>query len=321
MPTRTPQEIMEDAKIEKILDDFLIACLSSSKEAGRLSKTTVFKMLNASIKSSFNTTENTLLTACQKTENERDNCLDGKSGDISKMKSALNAQLDAFDSMEDYNGRMGALVDKGIDQMLGAFLTPIVALGGANGELTALQKEMDAIHKKLLKAVKACRDAKIKGMVTAATGAIVICTGPIGGGIALTTAVGAFVVNVGLGFIFNGNEPSAVKKSWTVAKGGDAVAKKLVNVPKAFGPVMVLASGAVDISEAFANEREKAALVKEIKALDVKLKKIMPKVAKQFDDLAKLATKTESETKMALAIVKDFKPSRTKGHTLPNLLR
>lgn len=312
---------MEDAKIEKILDDFLNACLSSMNEASRLSKTTVFKMLSSSIKSSFNAQDTALLIACEKTEKERDNCLDGVSRDMAKMKSALNAQLDAFDNLEEYNGRMGALVDKGTDQMLGAFLTPIVALGGANGELTALQKEMDVVHKKLLKAVKACRDAKVKGMVTAATGALVICTGPIGGGIALTAAVGSFVVNVGLGFILNGNEPSAVKKSWTVAKGGNAVAKKLTTVPKAFGPVMVLVSGAVDISEAFANEREKAALFKEIKALDVKLKKLMPKVAKQFDDLAKLASKTESETKMALAIVKDFKPTKTKGHTLPNLLK
>lgn len=321
MVTRTPQEVMEDRKIAVILDDLLQTCIDSLADAKKITSGKTFKAMDSATKSKFNKCQDTLLTTTENTENERDNCLNGKAKDLSKMKSCLQKQLDALDNLEEFNGRMQVLEDKAVEATLAAFLAIIVLVRGANGDLVVLQKRFLALAKKVEKAIKATRDAKIKGMLGAGLAAIGICLVPFGAGIAMVGGITLVGIEVALGYALKGNEETTVKKSWNVASGAGAVADGLDKMPKSFGPMMILATGAVDIREAFLNQKELDAFQKEIKAVSAEMKKKLPKAAKQFKELEKMAKKTKADVTSAIASVRSFKPSKGAYHKLPGLMK
>lgn len=318
---RSPQDVMYDDRVTQLLGDLDDTCASSMYEANKLARKAIFKHFDASAKSSLTTAIATLKKTMAATAVEFDRCYDGKAKDLNKFKACLSKELDALDNLEEIQGRMHVLEDKALDVVLAAFLVPVASISGANGELSALLRRMNALSAKLQKAIKTVRDVKIKGAVSAALAGIGLCAGSLGSAVVITVGVSSFAINQGLSMTLNGNEPNDVKKTMTAAKGGSTVAKALGKFPKAFGPVLNLASGVVDIREVFISEQAMADVQKEIKALDKEFKKLLPRVAKQFDDLEKLALSTEKALSAALSGVKAFSPTKGKVHTLPNLMR
>lgn len=321
MATRSPKEVMEDRKIAVILDDLLQTCIDSLSDAKKITNGKTFKALDSATQNKFNKCQDTLLTTSEDTEKERDNCLDGKSRDLTKMKSCLLKQLDALDNLEEFNGRMQVLENKAVEATLAAFLAIIVIVRGANGDLLVLQKRFLALSKKLEKAIRATRDAKIKGMLGAGLAAIGICLVPFGAGVALIGGITLVGIEVALGAALKGNEETTLKKSWSVASGVGSVADGLEKMPKSYGPVMILATGAVDLREAFLNQRELDAFQKEVKAVSAEMKKKLPKAAKQLRELEKMAKKTRADVTSAIAAVRSFKPKKGIHHRLPGLLK
>jgi len=321
MAERPPQEVMEDRRIAGVLNDLFDACFDANKAANSIAGGKTFKALDSSTKSTFNKYWDTMLAATEAAENERSRCLDGKAKDLNTMKTLLTKQLDALDTIEDITGRMQVLEDKALDAILAAFLAMLVLTQGANGDLLLMQKKSHALLDKMAKAIRACRDARIKMQLGAGMAAIAICLVPLGGGIAVIGGIALFGVETALGYALAGNEETKVKKAWNLASGVGAMADGLDKMPKSFGPAMILATGAVDMREVFKNERDLAAFQKELKSLSADISKLAPKAGKQFRELEKLGQKIGKELPAAISAVKSFKPTKGKYHSLPSMLK
>ncbi|MGC1504035.1 MAG: hypothetical protein WA782_07815 [Sulfitobacter sp.] len=321
MAARSPADVMIDPKIITIFDDLYDTCAECLYRAKGLMRSKTYKALDSATKSSFSRSVDDLRRSSVACGLEISNCDDGKSKDLKALKSRLQTFLDALDTLEEYNGLLEILEKKSIDAKLGGFLTVLALVQGANGDLKLLQKKFLALSDKLAKAIRATRDAKIKGMLGAGIGAIGICLVPLGTGIAMVGGIGLFVTEQALGQLLKGNEDTKAKKAFGLASGVGTMADGLGKMPNAFGPLQILATGAVDIREAFINERAMIAVQKDIKALTADVKRIIPKAAKQYKELGKIAKATQKDLKSALTSIQNYTGSQGGYHHLIGMLK
>ncbi|MEM7441455.1 MAG: hypothetical protein AAF393_17840 [Pseudomonadota bacterium] len=183
-----------------------------------------------------------------------------------------------------------------------------------------LKKRLEELRKKLEKAIRATRDAKVKGILGAGFGALAIVLIPFGGWVPIVGGVLLAGTEAALRQLLKGNEESTTKKTWTVLSTARAVADGLGKAPKDFAPLMVLATGAVDMEEAVSNVKDMAAIKKEIKKLDADLRKTLPKVAKQLKDLDKKTKGVRLAYKKSMSSVRSYRAGKSSGHNLLKML-
>ncbi|MFN3823821.1 MAG: hypothetical protein ACK4RN_07575 [Pseudorhodobacter sp.] len=320
MASRSAKEIVEDRKIDWLLEDM-------ESELGEALALSDKLFRSASLRHAAQGKRNLSDASAQcdrafiAYEKEYVLCAKGKSTDIAKLRKLVSALLDALDDLHDMNGRILVLEKADVDAKLFSFLSVLGQIVGYGGEFNKLIRDMESLHGKLEKAIKAVRDVKTKAMVAGAIAAIGICLTPLGATAAVIVTISAFAVGQALDSALDGNVDSDVKKTWDkVSKLGDA-ADLIGDMPKAFGPVMVLLSSGVDLAECFANEREKDAVLKEIKDLKGRIEKLGPPYAKMYRDMLKKGNETMSNLTKAARDADSFKPVKSKSQTLPSLLK
>ena len=321
MVSRTPQDVMYDPIINSILNDLDDSCADCIHTANGLKRTNTFKSLDNGSKSSLNNAVTTLQRKISLTATEIANCYDGKAKDLNKLKACLTSELDALDSLEEINGRLQVLEDAQLEAKLLLFLAAASQCVGYTAQLRDLQNKFNAVAKKVEKAIKGCRDARIKGILGAGLGAIGICLIPCGAGIAFWGGITLAGVETGLGNALNANEETSIKKAWNKASTAGAVADGLGKMPKSFAPAMIIVTGAVDLREAFATDKELETVRKELSKIMADIKLLAPKLSKMYLEFQKQAKATEKSYKAAVAGVRSFKPTKGKIHTLPSLMK
>ncbi|MFN4170867.1 MAG: hypothetical protein ACK4GW_03840 [Pseudorhodobacter sp.] len=320
MATRAPKEILKDSKIIVLIDDMEEEVADALETAVKLSRSSALKHAPQG-KRALSAAESTTDRAYVAYEREYVLCEKGKSTDIAKLKKLISSLLDATDDLIEINGRIEVLEDADLDAKLFLFLTLLGQVVGYNAQMRDLMRDLESVHKKLEGAIKGIRDAKTKAMFGAALGATVVCITPLGATVAVLATIGAVVAEQALDAVLDGNVDGDVKKSWDkVSKIGDA-ADTIANFPKAYGPVMVLINGAVDIADCFGTIREKDAFVAEAKAVKAKIDKLAPAYAKMYREMDKKGKEVMTKLTKAARDVNSFKPGTSKTHNLPNLLK
>jgi hypothetical protein len=302
--TQTPQQIVEDRKVAGLLDDLFDDCLDADKTAKKLSSGETYRSMSPDAQSAFDKDWDALLSALDASEKERDVCLAGKAKDTRKLKSLIQAQLDALSVLELAIGRVEVLEDAAAGKSLNTAVSAITAVMGVAAPIALVQKDLADLYKALQKATTAARDAKVKAAVSAGTAAIGVCLASFSAPVSITGAVVLFTVRTAVGAAFNGTEDSTVKKTWGVASGATSAAKALFGLSDAIGPALILVSGAVDISECFAAEREKADVLARITAMKRTFDTTIANAAKLLDELGKACAEAESTLRDAVAAVK-----------------
>lgn len=307
---QTPQQIVEDRKVAGLLDDLYDDSLDADKTAEKLSKGGTYRALDQSTRSAFDREWDALLAALEARENERDLCLKGKARDTRKLKTLIQAELDALSVLEEGIGRLEVLEDSAAKAKTTAALAVLtVVLSYANG-LAVIQKDLADLYKSCQKAVIAARDAKVKAAVTAASAAIGVCLGCVGGAVALVGGITLFTAEQAVSYAFNGTEDSKIKKTWDKASGAAAVADGIKGLPDAFGPALVLVGGVVDISECFNAEREKQDLLAKLAAMDREFKRTCAQMADTIAKLGKLCADAQAELARAVASMKSVRVAK-----------
>ena len=299
--TQTPQQIVEDRKVAGLLDDLFDDCLDADKTARKIAAGTVFRVMDSKSCSSFEKDWDALLSAVDACESERDVCLKGKARDTRKLKSCLQAQLDALSVLEQANGKMQVLEDAATQAATTSALASITAVLGIAPKIAIVQKDLADLRGQLEKAILAARDAKVKTAVAAGSAAIGVCLVPFGAAVGVVGGITLFAVETAIGAAFNGNEESTVKKTWNAASGAAAVADGLYGLPAAFGPALVLVGGAVDIGECFATERDMADVQAKITALSREFKSTIAQAARDFETLGKMCAAAQKALLSAIA--------------------
>lgn len=220
--TQTPQQIVSDRKVAGMLDDLLEDCLDADKTAKKLSSGRVYRALDSGSRGRFDSEWDELLSAVDASEKERDLCLKGKAKDTRKLKTCIQDQLDALSVLEEGIGRVEVLEDTALETATTTALASVTLILGIWPKVALVQRDLDYVAKQLEKATAAARDAKVKATVAAALGAVGICLASFGTAAAVAGGVTVFSVNLALGAALDGNEESAVKKTWKVAAGGGA---------------------------------------------------------------------------------------------------
>ena len=308
--SQTPQQIVEDRKVAGLLDDPVDDCLDADKTAKKISTGQVFRAIDSKSQSAFNTTWDALLSAVDASETERDVCLKGKARDTRKLKTCLQTQLDTLSALEESVGRMEVLEDAAVEAVTTTALASITLVLGIWPKVAILQKDLEDVRKQLEKAILAALDAKVKASVSAAAAAIGICLTPFGAAVAVTGGIALFLGKQALGAVLNGNEDSTVKKTWSAASGAVSVSKSLFGLSDAIGPAMILVTGAVDIGECFANEREKTDLLDRIKVLKRAFDTTVAQAARDFDTLGKACAEAQAALAKAMAAVKAVRAAK-----------
>jgi len=318
--SRSAKEIVEDRKIDWLLEDMESELGEALSFSDKLFRGESLKH-SAQAKRNLSDAYSRCDRAFTAYEKEYLLCAKGKSTDIAKLKKLISALLDALDDLHEINGRIMVLEQASLNAKLFAFLTILGQVVGYGGEFNKLIRDLESLQGKLEKAIKAVRDVKTKAMVSGAIAAVGICLTPLGATAAVIVTIGAFAVGQALDSTLDGNVDSDVKKTWDkVSKLGDA-ADLIGDMPKAFGPVMVLLSSGVDLGECFANEREKAAVLKEIKDLKGRIEKLGPPYSKMYRGMLKEGSEVMAKLTKAARDADSFKPSKSKAHDLPKLLK
>ncbi len=321
MATRTPDVVMDDTKISKLLNDLLSDCLKISTEAAKIRKTQTFKALGSEVKSRFSKFEDAILISADNAEVERDRCLDGKASDLKKMKTLLSKQLVARDDMKELNGRIRILEAASVDTKLASVLALIVIVKGSTGDLIMLQRRFDKVYKQLNKAQLACKDKSLKTVLTLGMGGIKMCLGPIGAAITIVQGVTTPTGKVEVGGMVDATEDAGFNKARKSLKVAAATGKAIKGTPKAFGPVVILTTAAVNLVDAGFSIAEARALKKEINALLVEIKRIAPAVSTQLLKLDAMTDSTDKALKSAIGSVRSYRAGAAGYHKLPNMLK
>jgi hypothetical protein len=291
--TKTPQQTLEDRKVAGMLDDLLEDTCDCTETAEKLSRSSILRSC-APVQSALTAGFRTLDGAMQKAETERGVVLDGKAKDLRKFKGYVQTQVDALSDLETLNGKAEVLEDAAVNASTTAALASITAVLAIAPKVALVQRDLGDVRNQLAKAIIAARDAKVKAAVAAASAAM-------------------FTAESAIGAAFNGNEESTAKKTWNAASGAAAAADGLYGLPAAFGPALVLVGGAVDISECFAAERDKADLMAKITALSREFKGTIAQAARDLETLGKTCATARKALLDAIADVKSFRPSTSSG--------
>lgn len=319
--TTDPAAIVTDRKVAVMLDDLSTECYDSLEESDRLHKSKTFKALDSGTQSRQKSFSSILRKTVAALDDERYKCEDGKVKDTSVLKKWVSNSVSALDNLEESNGRLQVLETTVAQESVNKLLLLIPLVLGENGKLVVLQRRLNALFKKLEKAIRACRDAKIKTMIGAAMAAVGVCLGSIGAPVAIGVALVAVPVGMVVSATFNGNEESKFKKTSATALTAGRVVAPLSSMTKAFGPVSQLATTGLNLGSVFANESEKKAVMAEIKKLSADIKKIAPAAAKQYQLLEKAAKESNKQLGLAVSSVRSLRISTSKaGHGVLKLL-
>ena len=319
--TSDPATIVSDSKVTVMLDDLSTECYDSLEAADRLHRSKAFNALDSSTKSRQKKFSDILRKTVAALDDERYRCADGVAKDTRALKKWVSNSVSALDNLEESNGRMQVLEQTMAHAHVTKLQLLIPLILGENGKLALLQRRLHALQKKLEKAIRACRDAKIKTMIGAALGAIGICLGAIGWPIAVGAALVAVPVGMVVSATFSGNEESTFKKTMSTSLTVGRVVAPLNSMTKSFGPVSQIATTGLNLGSVFANESEKKAVITEIKKLNAEIKKVAPTAAKQYQTLDKLAKECDRQLRRAVSSVKSLRISTSKaGHGVLRLL-
>ena len=214
MDTRTPQDVLSDRKIAILLDDLLQDCLDAIGTAKGLRRRAIGKVMGSATAKRFEGCMDAVLRSSGAVEAERDRCLAGKASNLKAMRGLVQAQLDALDNLEEFNGRVQVLEDAMMTASLADFMALIVMVQGVSMALVRLQRRLEALRDKLAKAIRNIRDAKIKAMVGAAIAAIGVCIVPMGPVVVFIGGMTLVGADIAVDMALQGSEESKLKKNW-----------------------------------------------------------------------------------------------------------
>lgn len=315
-----PKDVLSDRKIQGLLDDLVEDTDDTIVTAKTLQRSTAMRQCSSAVLSNYGRAISTLETAFQNSESERGTVLAGKAKDLKKFKSLLQIELDALTNLQEQNGRFEVLEDADIGAAVATIIAALGALVAPVSEMGRLQREVESIRSKLQAAIRAARDTKVKAILAAGMTATVTIVAPLGLAVTATAVVGKFAAGPIIDAVLQEREDSTVKNVKDAAAMATRAGVALEALPKAFGPLADIVSGAVDISECFAAERDKQALIDQLKKFMADFKKAAATYITQTEKLAAAVADAQATLADAIAAVKAFKPVKGSYHALLRMI-
>ncbi len=315
-----PKDALSDRKVSGLLDDLLEDTGDTMDTAAALQRGTAMRHCSSTLLSNYDRALTTLHTAMQNTEHERGNVLAGKAKDLKKFKTLLQTQLDALATLEELNGGFEVLQDADIGAVIVTIIAVLHELAAPASEMGRLQREVESIRSKLQTAITAARDAKVKAMLGAGLTALTALLPPMGVAASLAVFAGKIVASEVIDATLQGREDSKAKVVWGYADKVSGAAQAIDALPKAFGPLLDIVSGVVDIGECFAAERDKQALIDQLKTFMADFKKAAAAFIAVSDKFAAAVADAQATLKDAIAAVKAFRPVKASYQALLRMI-
>lgn len=317
--TTTPQEILEDRKVEGLLDDLMEASANAMRTGADLQKSVILRQATA-IRSLVASLIKDLDRALDNTEYERAAGLDGKLKDLRKFKTYVQAQLDLLAETDMLNGQLEIVVSAGIDVLIADLLGSYALMASSGAELKRLQVELATIKKKLEAAARLARDTKVKAAIGAALTGATMALGPVSAPVGVLVFVGGIAIDKVVDSMLEGREDTTLKTAWDYADKVGGAADAFEKLPDHFGPVMDLVNIGIDIGECFAAESEKAALIAQISAFEKSYVALRTKFRADATKVMKMRDEARRELAGAIAEVGRYSPPRYAFASVTRLL-
>ncbi len=317
--TTTPQQILEDRKVQGMLDALSETSATAVEVSSDLQRNPVIRKAT-SVKSQLSSTCNTLDKALDTTEAERGEGLNGKLKDLRKFKTYVQAQLAALEEADMINGQVEIVVTAGIDVVIADVLGAYALIAGSGAELKRLQIELAVIKKKLEAASRIARDTKVKAAIGAALTGATMALGPVSAPVGVLVFVGGIALDKVIDSALQGREDTSLKSAWGYADQVAGAADAFDKLPDHMGPVMDLVNIGIDISECFAAESDKAALMAQITAFNKTVTAARAKFRADATKIKKIRDEARSELAGAIAEVGRYSPPRYSFAAVTRLL-
>ena len=309
MPSTTPQQTLEDRKVDGPLNALMETSVNAMKTSVTLQKNPLMSKA-ASIKSDLSSATKDLGGAMDKAEFERADGLVGKLKDLRKFKTYVQAQLDTLAEADMLNGQVEIVVTAGIDVLIADVLGTYALIAGSGAELKRLQIELAMIKKKLEAASRIARDTKVRAAIGAALTGATMAMGPVGAPVGVLVFVGGIALDKVIDSALQGREDTTLKSAWGYADQVAGAADAFDKLPEHMGPVMDLVNIGIDISECFAAESDKAALMTQITAFNKTVTAARAKFRADATKVGKVRDKARSELAGAISEVGRYCPPR-----------
>ncbi len=317
--TTTPQQTLEDRKVDGMLNSLMDASLAAMKVSVDLQRSPIIRQA-ASIKSKLSSTAKDLGDAMEDAEFERADGLAGKLKDLRKCKTYVQTQLNALTEADILNGQVEIVESAGIDVLIADVLGAYALIAGSGAELKRLQVELAIIKKKLEAASRIARDTKVKAAIGAALIGATMAMGPVSAPVAVLVFAGGIAIDKVLDSALQGREDTTLKTAWGYADNVAGAADAFDKLPTHLGPMMDLVNIGIDISECFAAESDKNALLAQITAFNKDVNAARAKFRADATKVIKIRNEARSDLAAAISEVGRYSPPRYSFAAVTRLL-
>ena len=317
--TTTPQQTLEDRKVDGMLTALMDTASNVMKTSADLQKDPLMRQAT-SVKSQLSSTCKALGDATEDAEDEQAVGLAGKLKDLRKFKTYVQTQLAALEEADMINGQVEIVVTAGIDVIIADLLGAYALIAGSGAELKRLQVELAVIRKKLEAASRIARDTTVKAAIGAALTGATMAMGPVSAPVGVLVFVGGIALDKVIDSALQGREDTSLKTGWGYADQVAGAADAFDKLPEHLGPVMDLVNIGIDISECFAAESDKAALMAQITAFNKTVTAARAKFRADATKIARIRDEARRDLAAAIAEVGRYSPPRYSFAAVTRLL-